>query len=105
MQEITVHQLKKWIDKKEAFVLIDVREPYEAELGNLGGTLIPMGQVLERVQEIPKQGKVVMHCRSGGRSSSVIKVLEEEYGYTNLINLTGGIAAWADEINPELILG
>lgn len=105
MQEITVHQLKDWMNSQEVFVLIDVREPYEAELGNLGGTLIPMGQILERIQEIPKQGRVVLHCRSGGRSGSVIKVLEEEYGYSNLINLKGGIGAWVEEINPEINLG
>lgn len=105
MQQISVHELKALMDSGEPFTLIDVREPYEAELATLGGTLIPMGEVLSRLPEIPKTGKVVLHCRSGGRSGSVIHVLQEEFGYSNLHNLTGGIMAWAAEIDPNLNLG
>ncbi|MBM3170973.1 MAG: rhodanese-like domain-containing protein [Bacteroidetes bacterium] len=105
MQEISVQALKAWLDSGEPFTLIDVREPYEAELSTLGGKLIPMGEVLSRLSEIPQTGKVVMHCRSGGRSSSVIQVLQEEFGYSNLLNLKGGIMAWAAEIDPNINLG
>ncbi len=102
MKELSVTELKQMQDKGEAFALIDVREPYEAEICHINGTLIPMGEVLDRLSEIPKEGKVVMHCRSGGRSGTVIQVLEEEHGYTNLFNLTGGILAWSAHIDPSL---
>jgi adenylyltransferase/sulfurtransferase len=102
MKELSVTELKQMQDKGEAFTLIDVREPYEAEICHINGTLIPMGEVLDRLSEIPKEGKVVMHCRSGGRSGTVIQVLEEEHGYTNLYNLSGGILAWSAQIDPSL---
>jgi adenylyltransferase/sulfurtransferase len=105
MQEISVHELKALMDSGAPFTLIDVREPYEAEMANIGGTLIPMGTVLSRLHEIPTSGKVVVHCRSGGRSGSVIQVLQEEFGYSNLLNLKGGILAWAAEINANINLG
>lgn len=102
MKELSVTELKQMQDKGESFTLIDVREPYEAEICHINGSLIPMGEVLNRLQEIPKEGKVVMHCRSGGRSGTVILVLEEEHGYTNLYNLSGGILAWSAQIDPSL---
>lgn len=102
MQEISVQQLKQMQDEGTPFVLIDVREPYEAEICTLHGKLIPMGAVLNHLDEIPKSGTVIMHCRSGGRSGTVIHVLSSEYGYTNLINLTGGILAWARDIDPSM---
>jgi adenylyltransferase/sulfurtransferase len=105
MQEISVHELKALMDSGDPFTLIDVREPYEAEMASMGGKLIPMGEVLSRLSEIPNAGKVVLHCRSGGRSGSVIQVLQEEFGYSNLINLKGGIMAWAAEIDSHLNLG
>lgn len=105
MQEISVHELKALKDSGAPFTLIDVREPYEAEMANIGGALIPMGAVLSRLHEIPTSGKVVIHCRSGGRSASVIQVLQEEFGYSNLINLKGGISAWAQDVDPQLMVG
>ncbi len=98
MKEITPAELKKMIDDKSDFQLIDVREEYEFEEMNLNGTLIPMGEVLERVNEIDRNRPVVMHCRSGKRSASVINALENQHGFTNLFNLKGGILAYADEI-------
>lgn len=102
MQEISVQQLKQMQDEGTPFTLIDVREPYEAEICTLHGKLIPMGDVLNQLDQIPKTGIVIMHCRSGGRSGTVIHVLSAEYGYNNLFNLTGGILAWAKEIDPQM---
>ena len=102
MNEITPQELKKLRDEKSDFVLIDVREDYEFEEANLGGKHIPMGEVMARMQEIPRDKKVVVHCRSGKRSASVIQALEKQ-GYTNLFNLRGGILAWAEEIDPSLL--
>lgn len=98
MKEISSTELKKLKDQKADFVLIDVREQYEYDEAQIGGTLIPMGDVMDRVEEIPKDKQVVVHCRSGKRSASVINALEQNFGYTNLYNLNGGILAYIDEI-------
>ena len=102
MKEINVQELKGMIDAKEDIVIIDVREEYEYDAANIGATLIPMGDVMDRVNEIPKDKKVIVHCRSGKRSATVIGALEQNFGYTNLVNLKGGIMAWAAEIDPSL---
>lgn len=98
MKEISSSELKKLKDQNADFVLIDVREQYEFDEAQIGGTLIPMGEVMNRVEEIPKDKQVVVHCRSGKRSASVINALEQNFGYTNLYNLNGGILAYIDEI-------
>jgi rhodanese-related sulfurtransferase len=102
MKSITVHELKQMIDSKEDFQLIDVREPFENEICTLNALLIPMGEVTARFGEISKDKKVVVHCRSGARSANAIGFLEQQHNYTNLYNLTGGILAWAAEIDPEM---
>ncbi|MBL7932341.1 MAG: rhodanese-like domain-containing protein [Bacteroidia bacterium] len=98
MKEITVSELKKLIDSKADFQLIDVREEHEFDEANLNGTLIPMGEVMDRLDEISKDKQVVVHCRSGKRSATVIGALESQHGYTNLYNLKGGILAYIEEI-------
>jgi adenylyltransferase/sulfurtransferase len=102
MKEITVQELKQWREMKVDFQLIDVREEHEYEMGNIGGELIPMGQLLEKVDIISKEKPVVVHCRSGVRSATVINQLEKKYGFTNLANLKGGILAYAKEIDNTL---
>ena len=103
MKEVTPAELKKMLDDKEDFVLIDVREPHEAEIASIGGKLIPVATVFHNLHEIPKDKKVVIHCRSGARSGSVILALEQREGYTNLYNLKGGILAYADQVDPSLM--
>ena len=102
MQEITVQQLKSMKDAKEDFQLIDVREEYEHEISEIGGELIPMGEVADNIDKISRDKKVVVHCRSGKRSASVIQMLEQAHGFKNLYNLKGGILAWADEIDNSV---
>ena len=98
MKEISVQELKQLIDEKKDFQLIDVREEYEFEEANINGQLIPMGEVMDNVDKISKDKQVVVHCRSGKRSATVINALESQHGYTNLYNLTGGILAYIEEI-------
>lgn len=98
MKEISPAELKKLIDEKANFELIDVREEYEFDEVNIKGKLIPMGEVMDRLNEIPKDKQVVVHCRSGKRSASVVGALESQHGYTNLYNLRGGILAYIDEV-------
>jgi len=93
MKTINVTELKKMISDKEDFSLIDVREENEFEADNIDGTLIPLGEIPSRMNEIPKNKKVIVHCRSGVRSANAIQFLEQN-GYDNLHNLEGGIIAW-----------
>ena len=102
MQTITVEQLREMQVNGEDFQLIDVREPFEFEIANLGGLLIPQAQILDRAEEIDTERPVVVHCRSGKRSETAIKILEQHKGHDNLINLEGGILAWADRIDPSV---
>jgi rhodanese-related sulfurtransferase len=105
MNEIDARELKRMKDAGEVFQLIDVREPYEAEQCNIHGTLIPMGEVVDRVSEIRKDVPVVVHCRSGARSAAVINALSSRYGFSNLINLKGGILGYGRDVDPDLHCG
>ena len=98
MKEITAKELKQLMDEKKDFQLIDVREEYEFDEVNIKGELIPMGEVMDNVEKISKDKQVVVHCRSGKRSATVIGALESQHGYTNLYNLKGGILAYIEEV-------
>ena len=102
MKEITVQQLHEKIQNKEDFQLIDVREEFEYETVNLGGELLPMSHVFDRVDKIDRNKTVVIHCKSGGRSAVVVRELEKRFGFTNLYNLKGGILAYAREVDTTL---
>ena len=90
MEEIQCPKLREKLKNGEVF-LLDVRETYEYEAENIGGINIPMSELPNRVSEIPKDIPVVVYCRSGARSQSVIAFLQENHEYTNLKNLSGGI--------------
>ncbi len=102
VKEVSVQELRAWLDQKEPFQLIDVREPYEYEIAEIGGELIPLNEIEAQPDKISSEKKVVIHCRSGKRSASAIRLLEKKYGFSNLYNLKGGILAWADEIDPGM---
>lgn len=101
MKEISARELEELL-KNKACVVIDVREPYEVEAASIGGKSIPMAEIMDRCEEIPRDEKVVVHCKAGKRSAAVIHALESLKGYTNLYNLKGGICAWRDEVDPDL---
>lgn len=101
MKEVTVQELKKLMDSKADFQLIDVREPHEYDICNLEGELIPMSDIPGNVDKIAKDKQVILHCRSGKRSGDMLLWLEKNHGFTNLYNLKGGILAWARDIDPE----
>jgi molybdopterin/thiamine biosynthesis adenylyltransferase/rhodanese-related sulfurtransferase len=102
MKEITVQELEEMKNSGVDFQLIDVREPYEFDICNLEGELIPMSDIPNNVDKISKDKKVVVHCRSGKRSSDMIVWLEKTHGFTNLYNLKGGVLAWAREIDTDM---
>lgn len=102
VKEITAQELHELIEKDSDFQLIDVREQFEYEVVNLNGELIPLKLLIENVEKISHNKKVVLHCRSGQRSAEAIVLLEEKYGFQNLYNLKGGILAYANEVDSSL---
>ncbi len=102
MKEVTVQELKALIDSGADFQLIDVREPHEYDICNLGGELIPQGEIPHQVEKVSKDRQVILQCRSGARSGNMVQWLEKNHGFTNLYNLKGGILAWAREIDPAM---
>ena len=95
--DISVEDLKAMRDGGEDHFLLDVREPHEVEQATLGGGNIPLATVAQRVDEIPKDKKVVVHCALGGRSAKAVSALRQ-LGYDDVWNVQGGIKAWADRI-------
>lgn len=104
MRHITVHELNTWLQQGDAPVLLDVREEWELSRCRLPhSTWIPMGQIMGRANELSKQAQTVVICHHGIRSWQVAKYLEGE-GFSDIINLTGGIDAWAREIDPAMTI-
>ena len=101
IQSISVQELAKMRKEKIPHQLIDVRESYEFDFCNIEGHLIPLGEIEYRSDEINKNEKVILQCRSGQRSETAIAILEQK-GFTNLFNLRGGILAWSDEIDHKI---
>jgi adenylyltransferase/sulfurtransferase len=101
--QITVEELKRKLDAKEDVFVLDVREPHEYPIANLGAPLIPLGQLEQRVGELAaeKDREVVIHCRSGARSQKAALILKN-VGFRKVENLAGGILAWADKIDPTM---
>ena len=102
IKEITVKELYDLQVKGDPIQIIDVREPHEYEIANIGGELVPLSTVLDYADQISRDKKVIVHCKVGGRSAKAIKELEEKYGFTNLYNLKGGILSWIEEVDPQL---
>ncbi len=99
--QMTVKELKTRLDAGDDLQLIDVREPYEFQIAQIGGKLIPQNDVPQRLAEIDRDREVVVHCRSGARSQRIAEFLKQN-GYTRVANLAGGILAWSDEIDPKI---
>ena len=102
--EITVEEYKARIDSGEKIFLLDVREPFEKAIANIGGTLIPMAELKSRMADLPqdKNEEIIVYCRTGSRSHNVMVYLKEEEGYTNVKNLLGGIYAWNEKIDRKI---
>ena len=101
--QISVEALKAKLDAKENIFVLDVREPHEYPIANLGAPLIPVGSLESRIAEVAshKNDEVIVHCRSGARSQKAAVILKNA-GFTNVSNLTGGILAWAEKIDPTM---
>ena len=104
IKEVSVSDLKKWKDEGIDFQLIDVRQPYEYDIANLGGELIPQSELVQNLDKISKTKKVIIHCRSGKRSADAIRDLQNLGEFENLYNLKGGILEYSKEIDSTIPL-
>jgi sulfur-carrier protein adenylyltransferase/sulfurtransferase len=99
--QISVTELKRRIDAGEDPFILDVREPFEYQIANIGGKLIPQGEVPQRLSEIDRNREVIVQCKSGGRSQRIAEFLKQS-GYPRVVNLAGGILAWSNEVDATV---
>jgi len=102
VKEVTAQELYDLEVSGEPFQLIDVREPHEYDIVNIGAELIPLGTVSANADRIARDKKVIIHCKVGGRSAKAIQELQDKFGFDNLYNLKGGILSYINEVQPEL---
>src|SRR5271157_5908011 len=100
-KDMTVEELKKRLDRGDDLFVLDVREPHEFQICNIGGYLIPLNDLPKRVSELDSSREIVVHCKMGGRSAKAADFLRQS-GFTKVHNLAGGINAWAERINPKV---
>ena len=98
---IHVEDLKRRLDNKEDVFILDVREPHEYQICNIGGHVIPLNDLPKRVGELDPARETVVHCRSGMRSAKAVEFLQQS-GFKDVKNLAGGILAWAEKIDPNM---
>jgi adenylyltransferase/sulfurtransferase len=99
--EITPVELKQKLDAGETPFILDVREPNEYQINKIpGSTLIPLGELPRRYQELPKDRQIVAHCKMGGRSAKAQDFLKT-VGFKDVLNLKGGILEWIDKVDPS----
>ncbi|PYX22207.1 MAG: molybdenum cofactor biosynthesis protein MoeB [Acidobacteria bacterium] len=99
--EMQVEELKRRLDAGDDLYVLDVREPHEYQICNIGGHLIPLGDLPKRVNELDSSREIVAHCRSGVRSAKAVGFLQQA-GFKKVHNLAGGILAWADRVDPKM---
>jgi rhodanese-related sulfurtransferase len=100
--DITPEELYDRHQEGEPYKLIDVREPYEHEDFNIGGDLIPMGDILQALDKLSEfqSSEIVVYCRSGARSAAVREFMIQS-GFSNVRNLTGGVLAWQEKFGTS----
>jgi molybdopterin/thiamine biosynthesis adenylyltransferase/rhodanese-related sulfurtransferase len=99
--EMQVEELKRRLDAGDDIYVLDVREPHEYQIANIGGHLIPLGDLPNRVNELDTSREIVAHCKMGGRSAKAVTFLRQA-GFKKVHNLAGGITAWAERIDPKM---
>ena len=103
MEEITPTELKQRLDNGDDIQIVDVREDNEVAIGRLPNSIhIPVGQILNRMNEIDPSRETVVHCKMGGRSARAIEALKHSGFQGKLLNLKGGILRWSDEVDPSV---
>ncbi len=101
IKEISVQELQARKEANAEFFILDVRDQWEYDICNLGGHLIPLRELPQRLNELNPDQEIIVHCQMGGRSSRAVAFLQE-HGFNNVCNLRGGIKAWANEIDLKM---
>ncbi len=104
VKEITPSEVKKLLDEGAKIQIIDVREPLEYEMVNIGALNIPLSSIQESVELIERGIPVILHCQSGQRSRKAIGQLQQHHRFTNLLNMKGGLLRWREEVDKNLVL-
>jgi len=99
--DMQVEELKRRLDAGDDIFVLDVREPHEHQICNIGGHLIPLNELPSRVHELDSSREIVAHCKMGGRSAKAVDFLRQA-GFTKVHNLAGGINAWAERVDPKM---
>lgn len=102
LEEVSVEELHSALQNDDPPFLLDVREAFEFDICHLDAKLIPLGEIANRVAEIPRDREIVVYCHHGIRSASAATTLIEEYGFSNVKSLAGGIHEWAESIEPDM---
>ncbi|WP_165851339.1 rhodanese-like domain-containing protein [Brumimicrobium aurantiacum] len=102
MKEITAQELAHAIENKESFTLLDVREPYEYEIGHLDCTHIPMGEIPSRANELDNTKTTYVICRSGKRAEAIANFLCANHDFRDIAIITGGVTAYAEEVDQSI---
>jgi sulfur-carrier protein adenylyltransferase/sulfurtransferase len=99
--QVTPLELKKRLDNHDDIFVLDVREPHEYQIANLGAKLIPLGELPSRLGELDKEREIIVHCKSGGRSQKASELLAQN-GFKRVSNLAGGITGWSTDVDPRI---
>lgn len=103
VEEISARELKEKLDNDQTLQLIDVREPDEFAFARIDGSkLIPLGEIVRRMDELDSSREIVIHCKAGGRSAKAIELLQIAGFQGSLKNLRGGITSWSNEVDPRI---
>lgn len=100
--QITPVELKTRLERGDNVFLLDVREPSERNICNIGGELIPKDTVSQNLDRLPRDTDIIVYCRSGGRSQAVAQELKAKHGFLNVSNLSGGMLRWSDDVDPTM---
>ncbi len=101
MQEISVSELKERLDNGEDIFILDVRQPDEYRYCNIGGFLVPLGELPRRIGDLDPNREIIVVCHSGVRSARAAQYLQR-FGFSQARNLVGGIDRWAEEVDPTM---
>src|SRR5687768_3518803 len=103
IEEISATDLKRRMDAGDDIQLIDVRQPEEWAFAKIeGAKLIPLGEIIKRMDEIDENRETVLHCKMGMRSARAVEALQQAGFHGNVKNLKGGITAWSNEVDPKV---
>ena len=95
-------EVKRKLDRGDDFVLIDVREPHEYQIARIpDARLIPLGELPKHLGELDPNAEIVVHCKTGARSQRAVDLMKQS-GFKHALNMTGGIAAWSDKVDPTV---